>query len=443
MPVDLVRDAAIDVLLRVFERGMYLDRALDKTLRRKQMADRGRRFLTQLVYGTVRHKLLADHVLAGICTQPLKKLPAPIHTILRMAVFQSLFCDQVTHPAMVHTSVDLAKRRGHAGTARLVNAVLRRAPKSLDAVKLPDREADFAAFLSVRYSLPPWLVSLFREEWDDEAAEAMARLAAEQAPIYVRTNTLKSTPEALVERLRKAGVAAVKTTRVPEEVTIAENTPPLRTKCFQDGHFLVQDVASMLPPHLLEPKPGERVLDLCAAPGGKTTHLAQLAGDEAMIVAMDRTDHRLFKVLENADRLGIGGIDVVCGDGMAPPVTGGFQKVLVDAPCSGLGTLRRHPDLKWRLRREDLTELAETQLRLLRSARDLCENGGLIVYSVCTFSQQETQGVTEALLAEGGLTPEDGPEFLDTWKTGRGQYQTPPTGEALDGFYLMRFRKAS
>jgi len=443
MPVDPVRDAAIDVLLRVFERGVYLDVSLDKTLRRKSVGDRGRRFLTNLVYGTVRHRRLADHALRAICHQPLEKLPLPILTVLRMAVYQSLFASQVTHPAMVHTSVDLAKRRGHAGTARLVNAVLRRAPRSLEDVKLPSRETDFAGYLGVRYSLPEWLVALWRAEHGDAAAEALAAASCEQAPTSLRANTLKTTADDLIASLAASGVVASKATAVPEEVTLAEGLPPTRTKWFQEGHFMVQDAASMLPAHLLEPRAGESVLDLCAAPGGKATHLAQLAGDAARIVAMDRGRYRLDRVLENAERLGLRGVHAVCGDGATPPFWGGFGRVLVDAPCSGLGTLRRHPDLKWRIQENDLSELASIQGVLLRSARELCQNGGLIVYSVCTFTRRETRDVVADVLREGGLEAEDGPEFLDRWKIARGQYQTLPSSEALDGFFLTRLRKVS
>ena len=192
MPVDLVRDAAIDVLLRVFYGDVHLDVSLDKTLRRKNVGDRGRRFLTQLVYGTVRHKRLCDHALQAICTQPLEKLPHPILTILRMAVFQSLFCDQVTTPAMVHTSVDLAKRRGHAGTARLVNAVLRRAPATVEDIKLPDAKQDVLGYLGLRYSMPDWLCASWAAQFGADEARALCEASNEVALPTLRVNTQRT-----------------------------------------------------------------------------------------------------------------------------------------------------------------------------------------------------------------------------------------------------------
>jgi len=443
MAVDSVRDAAIDVLLRVFERGAYLDAALDKTLRRKRLSERGRRFLTQLVYGTVRHRLLCDHALAPICHQPLEKLPAPIFAILRMAVFQSLFCNQVTHPAMVHTSVDLAKRRGHAGIARMVNAVLRRVPQRLEDVKLPNSDDDHAAYLSVRYSMPSWLVASWLAEHGRQETEALCEASATQAPTCLRVNTLKTHPDELVKRLQESGFVAAKQSAIPEEVTILEGPPPTRSKWFQRGHFILQDPASMLVAHLLEPQPGERVLDLCAAPGGKTTHLAQRAEGQAHIVAVDVHAHRLAAVLDNCDRLELPGVSVLCADATRPPFVTGFDRVLVDAPCSGLGTLRRHPDLKWRMTPEAVARLAVQQRALLRSAVGLCKNGGRIVYAVCTFSKQETQDVIQAILEDGHVEPDDGAECLDSWKTAPGQYRTRPSTEAWDGFFLTRFRKRS
>ena len=441
MPVDLVRDAAIDVLLRVFERGVHLDVSLNKTLRRKKPSDRGRRFMTQIVYGTVRHQRLCDHVLAKLCTQPLEKLPLPIHTILRMGVFQSLFCDNVTHPAMVHTAVDLAKRRGHAGTARLVNAVLRRAPQTLEEIKLPGREEDLVAYLGVRYSLPDWLVRTWIKEFGEEEAEALVKASNESTATTLRINLLRTNQKDVQARLLKSGITTVKKTEIPEELTVVEGVPPQRTKWFQRGWYTLQDPASMLPAHLMEPQPEERVLDLCAAPGGKTTHMAELSENEAHIVAMDSGYGRLFRVIENVERLDLKGIQILCGDGSKMPLNGEFDKVLVDAPCSGWGTIRRHPDLKWHCSPEQAERLAGQQCELLRNALRLCKNGGLVVYSVCTFSKPETLGVIDTIVGEGLASPEDGPAWMNTWQIKTGQYRTLPSSGILDGFFLTRLRK--
>lgn len=459
--IDPVRNAAIDVLMRVFRSGAYINVTLDRALQRANISERGGRFMTQLVYGTVRHKILCDHIIAQRLTQPMGKLPDAILIILRMGVFQALFCNQVTFPAMVHTSVDLAQKWGHSGTARLVNAILRRVPQSIDEVKLPDHEENLVDYLSVRYSLPDWMVQRWVDEHGAETAEALCDASNTEAPVTVRANTLKTPPDELMATLIKRGLGVEKATPVPEELTITAGSP-MQTKLFGDGHYCIQDAASMLPAHLLEPEAGCRVLDLCAGLGMKTTHIAALSGNQAHIVAADPLMSKLNMLRDNAADLGADGIEVVCADGLTPPFevrkegqpAGSmrpgladpalpcFDRVLVDAPCSGWGTLRRHPDLKWRARPDDPARLAELQSALLRSAVGLCKNGGLIVYSVCTFTREEMDSA-RAILTAGNVEPEDGPQWLNQWKIDRGQYRVLPEKRGLDGFFLMRLRKVS
>ncbi len=443
MSYDIVRAAAVNTLLRVRDKGAYVNAALDRTLSRADISERGRAFLTQLVYGTVRHQSLCDHVLRGLLTQPLEKLPGAILIILRMGVFQSLFCRSVTFPSMVHTSVELAKHRGHAGTTRLVNAVLRRAPQRMEDVPLPPWETHPADRLSVRYSLPPWITKAWLTQFGSDEAARLCAACNEEAPVSVRANLLQTSTDTLMALFEKAKCGPIKGTRIPEELTLTEGLPPSRSKLFREGQYFIQDAASMLPPHALDPQPGETILDLCAAPGGKTTHIAQLAHDKARVVAMDIHPDKLRFVRENAERLGCVSIRTVCGNGAQAPFGEAFDRVLIDAPCSGLGTIRRHPDLKWRVTPEAIARLAVEQQQLLRSAIRLCKNGGTLVYSVCTFTPEETEEALQAALATGEVVLEDGPEWLDTWKTRTGTYRTLPHVDGLDGFFLMRLRKAS
>jgi len=442
MPIDKVRDAAIDVLLRVFERNVRLDDSLDRTLRRRPQSDRGRRFMTQLVYGTVRHKALCDHLLAGCLHQSIDDLPKPILAVLRMGVFQALFCDQVPFPAMVHTSVDLAKKRGHAGTARLTNAVLKRVPQQLDGALSIDPSTDPIRYATVRYSIPEWIAERWHAERGAEGLLALSAAFNEQAPRTIRANALRTTPAHLQRTLEKAGFPSKSCTPVPDELTLAAGMP-IKTKSYLHGDFIFQDPASMIAGHVMDPQPGERILDLCAAPGGKSTHIAALADNKATVIAADQEPRRMNRLIENVERLGTTSVRIVCSDGLHPPFNGGFDRVLVDAPCSGLGTMRRHPDLKWRLKPTDIPRLAENQGTLLRAAADLCENGGLVVYSVCTFTPEETRSVVEAALPPGQFEEEDGPAWLEPWRVSRGTYQTDPAVHSLDGFFLMRLRKRS
>jgi 16S rRNA (cytosine967-C5)-methyltransferase len=282
-----------------------------------------------------------------------------------------------------------------------------------------------------------WITQYGRSE-----TEGLCAASDSPAPTAIRANTSQVTVAKLKGALEKAGYEVEKRTPVPEELTLLGGLPPARTWAFRQGWFIVQDPASMLPAHLLEPRRGDQVLDLCAAPGAKTTHLAALANNEASsIVALDIHERRLAQVHENAARLGFQCADLVCGDGAQPPLRPVFDRILVDAPCSGLGTLRRNPDLKWRIEPGDVARLADLQCALLRSAAQLCKNAGVIVYSVCTITREETEEVVGQILNEGIVEPEDGPEWLNQWKSGTGRYETMPSRDGLDGFFLMRLRK--
>lgn len=444
MPIDIVRDTAVAVLLRVFGEGIHIADALDRALRRRaeRLTPRGKRFLTQLVYGTTRHATLADHILGPLLHQPVDKLPEPIRIILRMGVFQALFLRSVTFPAMVHTSVDLAKKHGHAGTARLVNAVLKRVPQSLDEIALPDRTRDLPAHLSVRFSMPRWIVDRWLKEFDSEIALALCAASNEEAPRTIRVNTLRTTRDELIARLAKSDVAARPGSIIPELIEIVDGPVPTDHKSFREGAFYVQDGASMLPAHLMAPKPGDRLADLCAAPGGKSTHLAALAGGASFIAACDTDAGRLRRVTENCNRLDAHRVAPIAADANAAPFRpGSFDAVLLDAPCTGLGTLRRRPDLKLRVRPDAPTRLAAEQSRLLRSALGLCKNGGTVVYSVCTFTPEETFGVLESIKGDGAVTFEDGPPWMNEWKVSKGRYRILPSPGGLDGYFLARLRK--
>jgi 16S rRNA (cytosine967-C5)-methyltransferase len=442
MPVDPVRDAAVDVLLRV-ERGVRLDDSLAKTLRRKggALSARGRRFLSQLVYGTVRHQGLCDRVYEPFLNQQINKLPIEIRVILRMGVYQSLFLNQVTVPAMVHTSVELAKKRAHAGLAKVTNAVLRKVPQSLDEITFPDPKSDPLAYMIIRCSTPNWLATRWINELGPATAVAVARASVEEAPMTARVNPNRTDLETLVAALHRAKFDPAPYPDVPGAFLLS-SSGIIDSKAFQNGELTIQDIASTLPAFALDPAAGERILDCCAAPGTKSTQLAEMAA--ATVVATDLDRFRVDRILQNAERLGLDNLRCAAADANHPPFRDDtFDRVLLDAPCSGLGTLRRHPEIKWRLRPRTLRRLGDQQRELLRSAIGLCKNDGVIVYSVCTFTPEETEQVVEPFIQQGVVVPEDGPEWLKKWQIKQGTYRTLPGADPLDGFFLTRLRKRS
>jgi 16S rRNA (cytosine967-C5)-methyltransferase len=444
MPVDPVRDAAIEVLLRVFEKGHKTNEAIERTIQRKgnRLSSRGRRFMTQLVYGTTRYIKLCDYILAPLLTQPIDKLPISIRMILRMGIYQSMFLNSVTFPSMVHTSVDLAKKWGHAGTARLCNAVLKRVSQNIEDAELPDKDEDFAYYLSIRYSLEHWLCKCWVEMHGPQKAKSICASSNIEALASIRVNTTLTTQEKLLQQLKKLKVAATPHEIIPDAIILGDPAP-VKSKAFQQGHFYIQDPASMLPPYLLEPEAGETILDMCASPGGKSTHIAQLTNCQAHLICNDMGAKNYWRISDNIKRLQLSNLSCVISDATELPYTGPFDRIMLDAPCTGMGTFRRHPELKYRMGPKAPRKLAKTQLKLLRSAIEVCKIGGVIVYSVCTFSPEETEELATIITGELPVTLEDGPAWLEPWKITTGQYKILPNEDLLDGFYLMRLRKQS
>ncbi len=442
--VDPVRDAAIDVLTRVWDRGVHLDVSLDITLRRRgaALSARGRRFLTHLCYQSCRWRRLADYVLSSACEQPLDRLPLAVLIILRMAVTQMYFSETVHRAAAVSTSVDLARKRGHAGLARLVNAVLRRIPDQLEDVPFPDPTSNALEYLRLRWSLPRWLVRLWIGQYGPDTAAALCEQVNRESPLFLRVRPRAAEQDAVIRQLGRHGFQVISCPEYPGFLRVGAAGDLGSLAALRSGAVRVQNPASALPPRLLDPQPGERILDLCAAPGTKTLEICDLCGAPMSIMAADPDAGRLNRLIATLEITGEKRVFPVLADGLRPPFSpGSFDAVLVDAPCSGLGTLRHNPDIRDRLRPEDIDRLAALQRDLLRSAASLCKNGGRVVYSVCTFTPQETRDITAFAVSELRLEPESGPESLEPWKIKTGQYQTSPLDEALDGFYLTRFRK--
>ncbi|HEU4656477.1 MAG TPA: 16S rRNA (cytosine(967)-C(5))-methyltransferase RsmB [Capillimicrobium sp.] len=385
------RRVAYAVLRRVFEQGAYADRALRKLA--EPLDPRERAFATQLAFGAVQRAGTLDHIAARLAKRPADRLDPPVLAALRLGLFQLLYLDGVPAHAAVDGSVELVKR-DRAQAAGLVNAVLRRAAEHGRALvdDLPDGTPDEAA---IAHSVPVWLAELWFAQLG--ADEARALLAACNAPAEhaLRANTLVTTPEAL------AGAIPVAThlgPEPPEAVVVDEPFDAHGSPLFDSGALLPQSRASQLVARAVAPEPGERVLDLCAAPGGKTTHLAALMGDDGEIVAVERNAQRADGLRRTAERMRASIVGVVHGDAAAFDADRPFDRVLVDPPCSGLGTLRSRPDLRWRAGPEQIEGLVAEQQAILDAAARATKPGGRLVYSTCTLSPRENEDQIAAFL---------------------------------------------
>ncbi|MGI6317146.1 MAG: 16S rRNA (cytosine(967)-C(5))-methyltransferase RsmB [Dethiobacteria bacterium] len=442
------RSAALEALKEVEEREAYLNLVLNRILSGISLSDAERSLFTELAYGVMQRRNTLDWVLSLFLNRPMEKLTIWIRNILRMGVYQLLYLPRIPDSAAVDEAVKLAYRYGHRGVAGLVNAVLRKVSAEKGSLPWPSREENPALYLSLRHSYPLWMVERWMENMGFEEAEAFCAAGNKVPPLTVRTNTLKLSKAELKKRLELEGVGAEDLVYAPEGLHLKLNKRLVELESFREGLFQVQGESSMLVAPLLNPQPGESVLDLCSAPGGKTVHLGILMQNRGNIVAADLYPQRLKLVQDAARRQGIDIINIEKLDGRSvnPDKEGAFQRVLVDVPCSGLGVIRRKGDLKWRRRPEDILSLAELQLQLLKGAFKYLCRGGVLLYSACTTEPEETTGVIEKFLAaEPSAKPVTLspllPEKLRGEEKKEGMLYLWPHKHNLDGFFLARIRK--
>jgi 16S rRNA (cytosine967-C5)-methyltransferase len=430
------RACAYAVVRRVFEHGAYADRALHGEARRHRLPPRERALAMRLAYGVVQRRATLDHVLERLAGRPVERLEPAVLAALRLGVFQLAFLDRVPAYAAVGESVELAKRHSRAG-AGLVNAVLRRAAREAAAIvaALPETTPAEAA---LRHSHPLWIAELLFDVLGADAARALMAAGNEPAESAVRANTLKIDRPALARRLPAASHAAE---RLPEGLVLDAPFDAFSSPLWDDGLFMPQSRAAMAVARALDPQPGERVLDLCAAPGGKTTHLAALMEGRGELVAVELHPGRADALRRTAARMGAQWLTVRQGDATAPHEPAAYDRVLVDPPCSDLGTLASRPDARWRKQPGDITRLAGGQQAILEAAAAAVRPGGVLVYSTCTISPAENERLIGAFLEQhADFTVDDLPSDLPVWDhpSVPGFMQTLPHRDGTDGFFVAR-----
>lgn len=425
---DTARGAAALVLRMVLDDGAYTNIALNQYLRGSRLSDLDRRLATELVYGTVKALGTLDWYLAQCVTRPLDKVAPEILCILRMSTYQLLYMERIPASAACNEAVKLTRSVSHEGSAKFVNGVLRGLLRKQAAGELafPEVAEDDAGYLSLKYYHPRWLVKRWLGPWGREGTERLLAFDNSAAPVCLRVNTLVTTREQLLQALAEAG-AQVHASAWSADGIVCEKLPSLHAlMAALPKHFYIQDESSMLVAPLLAAAPGMRVLDLCSAPGGKTTHIAQLMQNKGEVIACDVHEHKLELIAENAKRLDITCIEPLLNDATVERSEwlGAFDRVLVDAPCSGMGVLRRRAEARWRKQRKDLKLFPPLQLAILEQAAKYVKDGGRMVYSTCTIEQSENHYLVEEFLAKH-------PE----WQ--RVPFVHPRTGEEVTGLQLL------
>ncbi|MGB9866766.1 MAG: 16S rRNA (cytosine(967)-C(5))-methyltransferase RsmB [Bacillota bacterium] len=438
------RQLALVVLNRVLEGGAFADIALTQALSHSSLPRLERSLATELVYGCLRRLNTLDFVLQARLSRHLADLPPSIRNVLRLGAYQLLFM-RVPAYAGVNECVELAKRMGHRGTAALVNGVLRRLAREAGSIHLLwDQQDDPIRRLSLETSVPEWVCKLWTDYLGHEAGRQLCCAISERPPLNVRANTLKTERGSLKRALESEGIRCVECSMAPEGLTVEEDGEVCSTSAFQQGLFYVQDEASMLVSHAVRPEPGTTVVDLCAGPGGKTTHMAALMGNEGRLIAFEINKGRLDMVVELCKRLGVGICEPHLGDArnLAQQFRATAHSVLVDAPCSGLGVLRRRVDLKWRMSPDRIEGLVQLQRQLLVAGAECVRPGGALVYSTCTVNPAENEGMVDWFLKlDNRFVLEDLSQVLDWLPESaffRGFLRLLPSVHGTDGFFVAR-----
>lgn len=437
------RQTALLILQEIETRQAFADVALDRHLQKTNLRDADRRLATELVYGCVRRRRSLDAIIDRLAKKNSQKQPPLLRLILHLGLYQLRYLQQIPAPAAVDTTVELAKKNRFGKLAGVVNGILRqylRLADSPDAelLQLPENSI---GRLAVLHSFPDWMVEFWSRELGLAETEDLCQWFNQPPTIHLRVNPLKiSLPEAKLA-LEKAGVAVSPIPPLPQALKLTGAVGKIQNlPGFNEGWWTVQDASAQLVTYLLNPQPGETIIDACAAPGGKTTHIAELMGDRGEVFAGDRSSSRLKKLRQNAARLEFSSISVVPGDCRElSGFVGRGDRVLLDVPCSGLGTLHRRADARWRQTAEKVRELGSLQRELLEVASTWVKSGGVLVYATCTIHPWENDEVIEDFLASHpDWKIEPPPTDFMVPPEAQGWVKVWPHRYNLDGFFMVR-----
>lgn len=438
--------------------------ALDQALNQAALSEPDRRLLTELVYGCVRRQRTLDALIDQLGKKTSQQQPPNLRLILHLGFYQLRYLSHIPPSAAVHTTVDLAKHNGFAGLAGVVNGLLRQyirlasptvaisssslPPSSslsfpTDPLQLPSEPI---AHLGILHSYPDWIVQVWQEQFGWDATAQLCAWMNQPPPIDLRINLLKASLAQVVDALTHQGIAVQQVDALPQALRLMQPVGPIQAlPGFQEGWWMVQDSSAQLVSHLLNPQPGEVVIDACAAPGGKTAHIAELMGDRGTIWACDQTPSRLKKLQQNCDRLGLESIRIHTGDSRQnPEFVGIADRVLLDAPCSGLGTLHRHADARWRQTPERVRELVQLQAELLQQAATWVKPGGTLVYATCTLHPAENEQLVTTFLAQQStwrIVPPAPHTPPATYALPKGWIKVLPYQHQMDGFFMVQLQQ--
>jgi 16S rRNA (cytosine967-C5)-methyltransferase len=432
------------IALKEVHKGAYADVALDRVLQKFKLPDSNRRLMTELVYGSVRRQRTLDAIIDQLATKKNQQQPKDLRTILHLGFYQLRYQERIPVSAAVNTTVELAKENGFPGLTGFVNGLLRQylrlLEKSSEPLKLPENPVER---LGILHSFPNWIIEVWLSQLGFEETEKLCVWMNQTPTIDLRVNILRSSLKEVESAFASAGIVVKPIPHLPQALRLIGNNGAIQNlPGFHEGWWTVQDSSAQLVAHLLDPQPGNVVIDVCAAPGGKTTHIAELMGDKGKIYACDKTASRLRKLKENAQRLNLQSIEICPGDSRnLPQFYNSADRVLLDAPCSGLGTMHRHADARWRQTPTSVQELSQLQKDLLSHNAKFVKTGGVLVYATCTLHPGENEQIISEFLAANPHWQVERPSFDFADISPPGWLKVWPHQQDMDGFFMVRLRK--
>lgn len=441
------RELALKILYQIDVNNAYSNLELNKQLNQYDIPQNDKAFVTEIVYGVIKWKLNIDYIIKQFSKLRLKKISPWVLNILRIGIYQMKFLDKVPDFAAVNESVKLAKKYSNEGGTKFINGLLRNYIRNENTIKYPDR-SNLVQYLSIIYSHPEWLVEKWIKEFGCEFTESLLKSNNEVPNITIRVNTLKCTKENLIEILNIDEVDVLPGHYLDNCLVIKPQKGISSIQAFKDGLFQIQDESSIITSEVLNPRSGSTVIDVCAAPGGKSTHIAQLMGNIGKVICRDIHEHKIKLINDSANRLGIDIIKSETFDAteLDSTLIENADYVLVDAPCSGLGIIRRKPDIKWNREIEDTRELIKIQKKIIEVSSKYVKIGGYLVYSTCTIENEENIDVIiEFLKNNSNFELVDISDIIsknltcDTIKDG--YIQIYPNIHKIDGFFVAKMVK--
>lgn len=433
--------------LNDLETGSFTDVVVDRLLGKFKLTGVDRNLFTELVHGIVRRQRTLDAIIDRLAKQPADRQPPNLKQLLRLGLYQLRYLDRIPDSAAVNTTVDLAKANGLGGLAGVVNGILRQYLRlQQQQVEVLDLPSDSIERLGILYSFPNWTIEHWLAELGESETEQLCQAFNRVPQIDLRVNSLKIDRAQLIDIFQAAGIEVVPIADLPQGLQFTGNVGAIdRLPGYQEGWWTIQEHSAQLVAHLLDPQPQEVVIDACAAPGGKTTQIAELMGDTGQILAIDKTASRLKKLQQNLNRLQLQKVQILTGDSCGfSELTETADRVLLDAPCSGLGTLHRRADARWQKTPQQIDELARLQAQLLANTATWVKPGGVLVYATCTVHPLENERVITPFLKthpdwQVELPPLDSP--LTSLVGATGSIAVWPHRHQMDGFFMVKLRR--